>query len=379
MKEPELSFDEIRPYRDEEVNKVLARIANKPSFLKLAPYMFPHLKAKEIQEGFTYVQSTRAFQALYIHQGMRSLVGNSTDGLSYEGIKQLDKKTPYLFLSNHRDIILDSAFLNILLFEHGYDTTEIAIGDNLMVSPLVTDLMKLNKSFIVHRDIPRSDMLAYAQRLSTYVRHVLVEQGQSIWMAQRNGRTKDGLDETAPGLLKMLSMSGEKDLYHNIGELNLTPLAISYEFEPCAGLKAEELVHRKLGIPYEKDDKIAIIQGINASKGRVHLAVGQILTDELRQIDTSLRKNDWLRELARLVDQKIHSLYKKWPNTYLAADLLCDKPVYEHEYTAKEKERFMSYLDQELSGLHGDPELLRQQILSIYAGPLLQQEAMSVK
>ena len=232
MNETELSFEEIRPYRDEEVNEVLKGIAKKPSFLKLAPFMFPHLTAEEIQAGFSYVESTRAFQALYIHQGMRSLVGNSTDGLSYEGIKQLDKRTPYLFLSNHRDIILDSAFLNILLFEHGFDTTEIAIGDNLMVSSLVTDLMKLNKSFIVHRSAPRKLIPHYSRRLSAYIRHVIRNEGHSVWLAQRNGRTKDGLDETAPGLLKMLSLSGPKELTENFAQLNLTPWPFPMNMNP---------------------------------------------------------------------------------------------------------------------------------------------------
>ncbi|MEM7373198.1 MAG: 1-acyl-sn-glycerol-3-phosphate acyltransferase [Bacteroidota bacterium] len=377
MKTSDLSFDEIRPYRDEEVNEVLSQIATKPSFLKLISYMFPRLSSKDIQEGFAHIHSVSAFQALYIHQGMRSLASNSTDGLSYEGIKQLDKKTPYLFLSNHRDIILDSAFLNILLFEHGVDTTEIAIGDNLMVSPLVTDLMKLNKSFIVHRNAPRRLLPSYSKRLSQYIRHVLQEKEQSVWIAQRNGRTKDGVDQTAPGLLKMLSLSREEGLAASFAKLNLTAVAISYEYEPCAGLKAEELLHQELGLPYTKDDKTAIIQGIRAQKGRVHLAVGQPIKDFSVMDGPTERSNDWLRALAHLLDQEIDRLYKRWPTNYIASDLWLQEDRYTNHYSEQEKERFQQYLDHQVSLHKGDPFLLRQKVLEIYAGPVLGKQVLS--
>lgn len=372
-----LSFDEIRPYRDEEVNEVLTQIATKPSFLKLICYMFPHLSPEEIQEGFAHIHSVRAFQALYIHQGMRSLASNSTNGLSYEGVKRLDKQSPYLFLSNHRDIILDSAFLNILLFEHGFETTEIAIGDNLMVSPLVTDLMKLNKSFIVHRNPPRKLLPSYSRRLSQYIRHQISQHNQSVWIAQRSGRTKDGVDQTAPGLLKMLSLSGENGFEAGFEQLNITPVAISYEFEPCAGLKAEELVHQQLGLPYSKDDKTAIIQGIRAQKGRVHLAVGEPIQEIASHIQASDRINDKLRSLAAIIDQRIDRLYKRWPSNYIAADLWLQEEKYVSHYSRTDKEEFQDYLDHQVSLHKGDPFLLRQKILEIYAGPVLGKAVLS--
>ncbi|MEM7659089.1 MAG: 1-acyl-sn-glycerol-3-phosphate acyltransferase [Bacteroidota bacterium] len=374
MESPTLAFSEISPYEDDQVNEVLLKIAQKPSFLNMVQYMFPHLTGKEIQEGFKYIHSTRAFQALYIHQGIRSILGDSTNGLSYTGIKELDKQQAYLFLSNHRDIILDSACLNILLFEHGYDTTHIAIGDNLMVSKLVTSLMKLNKSFIVHRTPPRKQLLAYSERLSRYIQHVMQE-GQSVWVAQRSGRTKDGFDQTHPGLLKMLALTFEEENWQESWRaLNLTPMAISYEYEPCDGLKAEEMVHQELDLAYEKDDKRALITGIRQPKGRIHLAVGRPLKEEIDTIDLSQNKNQRLKQLAALMDQKIYELYKRWPTNYCAADMLRASAQYQDQYSAAEQGAFEAHLKKTLSKLQGPQEALRKKLLEIYAGPVLQWE-----
>lgn len=361
-----LSFEDIRPYHDEEVHEVLQRVCQKPSFFQLIRYLFPQMRQEEVVEGFSHIHSTRAFQALYIHSAIRSIVGSSTDGLSYSGIKELAKDRPHLFLSNHRDIILDSAFLNILLFEHGLETTQIAIGDNLMVSGLVTDLMKLNKSFIVHRSAPRHLMMAYSQRLSRYIRHLIGEQGASVWLAQRNGRTKDGRDQTAPALLKMLALSGSDDLATAFAELNIVPMAVSYEYEPCDGLKAEELVHQDLGLPYEKDDKLAIIQGIRAPKGRVHLAVGQPLALPPGSLPTN--RNEACRVLAVRLDEAIDGLFRRWPTHYIAADLRDGSTRFEGHYSAAEKARFLTYLDTRIQGLKGDPDRLRHKLIDIYAG-----------
>ena len=366
MEEHALTFEDIRPYHDEEVHAVLQRITQKPSFFQLIRYLFPQMRREDIIEGFRHIHSTRAFQALYIHSAIRSIVAHSTEGLSYTGIRELDKTRPHLFLSNHRDIILDSAFLNILLFEHGYETSQIAIGDNLMVSGLVTDLMKLNKSFIVHRSAPRHLMLAYSQRLSRYIRHLIQEKGASVWLAQRNGRTKDGRDQTAPALLKMLALSGPDDLATAFGALHIVPMAVSYEYEPCDGLKAEELVHQDLGLPYEKDDKQAIIQGIRAPKGRVHLAVGEPLHLAPGSLGTD--RNAACRQLAAQIDEAIAALYHRWPTHYIAADLRDDCTRHQAHYTPEARAQFLAYLDQRAQGLRGDPERLRRKLIEIYAG-----------
>ncbi|GAB4417756.1 MAG: 1-acyl-sn-glycerol-3-phosphate acyltransferase [Bacteroidia bacterium] len=368
MEDHTQDFDAIRPYHDEEVHQILARISHKHSFFQLIGYLFPQMTQAEVVEGFSHIHSIRAFQALYIHRAIRSIAADSTDGVTYEGLKGLSKSQPYLYLANHRDIILDSAFLNVLLFEHGFDTTQIAIGDNLMVSPLVTDLMKLNKSFIVHRSAPRHLMVPYAQRLSGYIRKTLHADRCSLWLAQRNGRTKDGIDETSPALLKMLQISGPDDLVASFQALHLVPVAISYEYEPCDGLKAEECYHARHGLPYTKDDKVSIVRGIRDRKGRVHLAVGQPLHDEIAALGDTTNRNAWFRSLAARVDAEIWRLYRRWPTHYIAADLLLGEARHAAHYSADERAQFTAYVDRRVSELRGDPVELRQILLEIYAG-----------
>ncbi|MEO0473841.1 MAG: glycerol acyltransferase, partial [Bacteroidota bacterium] len=268
-------------------------------------------------------------------------------------------------------IILDPAVLNVLRFELGYDTTEIAIGDNLMVSQLVTDLMKLNRSFVVHRSAPRAEVYQYSLRLSTYIRQAIEHNRVSVWLAHRNGRAKDGLDQTHTGLLKMLNMSGEGSVLDNFRSLNIVPMAISYEYEPCDFLRAEELVHQQLDLPYQKDDKIAIIRGIRDPKGRVHLAIGAALDDQFYdQIDPRANRNAQIRQLCAAFDREIVGLYKLWPNHYIALDRLNGKRDLEAHYSAEEEAAFDQWLDKRLAKASGPPDYLRQVILDMYANPV---------
>jgi hypothetical protein len=364
------SFEEIRPYHDEEVQGVLQRLINKPSFSLLMRYLFPDRATHETLEDLRHIQSTQAFQAQYIRRAIRRIISDSTEGLSISGLDQLDKLTPYFFISNHRDIILDSAFLNVLLFEHGYDTTQIAIGDNLMVSQLVTDLMKLNKSFVVHRSLGRHEFLAYSERLSRYLRHVQADRQESVWMAQRNGRAKDGNDRTQAALLKMLDISGKKlSEPESFRPFRILPMAISYEYEPCDNLKAEELVHQALGLPYTKDDKLGMIRGIRDPKGRVHIGLGSPLDAELDTIEASNR-NDWMRQLAGLIDRQIWAQFHLWPTHYLAADLLADSNRFAGHYSPAQLSQFMQHMEKRLLEVKGDRRRLQQQFLEIYAQPV---------
>ena len=370
MEEDTLSFDEIRPYHDHEVNEVLMRLTKKPSFFKLMKYMFPEESGESIVENFKHIHTTLSFQEKYISRAIRKMVRDSSSGLTYEGLEKLDPEKPYLFISNHRDIIMDSAILNVLLFEHGYNTTEIAIGDNLMVSSLVTDLMKLNKSFIVHRKVPMHDMLAYSTRLSKYIRTTLTDKQSSVWLAQRNGRAKDGDDKTQASLLKMLNISGQRSLAENYGELNIIPMAVSYEIEPCGALKAEEWVHEHLGITYEKDDKTGMIRGIRDPKGRIHLHIGEPISPSLKDIPKDQKKNEWIQSLANLIDDQIFSLYKLWPGNYIASDVLSGTTEFADHYSQEEKEAFDQMLQKQVQAAKGDPDLLRMRLLSIYAKPV---------
>ncbi len=370
MIESPLSYDAIRPYHEEEIPEVLQRLSQKPSFALLMRYLFPEQSIQQIEAKFAAIRNVDEFQDQYIRHAVWRMLKDSAGEVTWEGFEQLQPGKKNVFLSNHRDIILDSAILNVLLKDAGFSTSKIAIGDNLLVSGLVTDLMKLNKSFIVHRDVARQDMLAYSQRLSAYIREQIVKGIDSVWVAQRNGRTKDGNDQTHTGLLKMLNVSGSGTPVENFRELNLIPMSISYEFDPCDGLKAEEMVHLHQGISYEKDDKEGMIRGIRDPKGRIHLCLCTPLDQLIDQLPEPRNLNAWLRELADLLDHEIHHRYRLWPSNFIAADLLSGDNCHAHAYGGEEARRFQAHMETQLTGRKGDPALLRDQFLRIYATPV---------
>lgn len=376
MPEVNLNFDEIRPYHDHEVKQVLKQLMDKPSFFSLMDYLFADIPPEKLVESFHTLEGTQDFQKQYIHKAIRRIVSDSSDGLTFDGFEHLIDGTPHLFLSNHRDIILDCAFLNILLVEHGLNTTRIAIGDNLMVSSLVTALMKLNKSFIVHRNAPRDQVIAYSKRLSAYISHSILNDKSSVWLAQRNGRTKDGDDKTHSGLLKMLGIHAEGNYQQAIVDLNIIPMALSYEYEPCDALKAEELVHLAMDIPYSKDDKLSMIKGIREPKGRIHLSIGPSLKDKIEQIPSTLNRNQWLQSVAKLVDKHIYQQYKLWETNYISFDLLNGGEIYAHKYQPSQKKDFEAYMKERLEWMKGPKKALKRQFLEIYANPVVNHQSL---
>jgi len=369
MRDSVLSFEEIRPYRDDEVKTVMARLAQKPSFKVLLQYMFPDQDQKKLENGLLKIDSTFAFQAQYISRAIQHMIDDSMGELTHGGFERISKNKGYLYISNHRDIILDSALLNYKFYQMGIETAQMAIGDNLLVSGLVTDLLKLNKSFIVHRNLERKDRIPYSNRLSAYIRDVLAS-NKSIWMAQRSGRAKDGNDLTNPGLIKMLSLAGGDDYRASFKALQMVPMAVSYEFEPCDMLKAEELVHTMQDLPYEKDDKIGMIRGIRDPKGRVHVNLGKVIEGELAGLQDEKRVNGFFKNVAELLDQEILKLYKLWPNNYIAYDLLSGDHKFDSFYSSTDKETFLDYAQKKLAPMKGDPQLLNNKFLEIYANPL---------
>lgn len=374
MSEVNLSFDEIRPYFDSEVPGVIQQLSQKPSFFALMNYLFPTQSKEEIVERFSKITGVEQFQTEIIQHAIWRMVEESADEITHEGLDQLEEGKCYLFLSNHRDIILDSAILNVLLKKRGRPTTKIAIGDNLLVSSLVTDLMKLNKSFIVHRDVARQDMVPFSKRLSSYIREQITSGSDSIWIAHRNGRAKDGNDVTNTGLLKMLNFSANSDLAEGYKALNIIPMAISYEFDPCDGLKAEELYHTNRGLPYTKDDKVGMVNGIRGEKGRVHLKLGNHISTWIDKVTPIPNFNMWLRSLANALDCEIHKDYKLWPSNYVALDALNGDSRHSDHYNEEEKAKFFSHMEQALVERIGEQEGLKKHFLEIYANPVLNQQ-----
>lgn len=366
-----LEFDQIRPYYDHEVQPVIQRLVTKPSFHVLFRHLFPGLPPEAIARQMADICDTATLQERVISKMVRNMLDQSSEGVTVSGLDALNPATGYLFISNHRDIILDPAILQVLMFEAGLPTSRIAIGDNLMVSNLVTDLMKLNKSFIVHREVERQHFYAHSMRLSRYIHHSITEENASVWIAQRNGRTKDGNDLTQTALLKMVLMAGEGSIDELVCRLNLRPMAISYEWEPCDGLKAEERFHLLAGAPYQKDDKAAMIQGIRKPKGRIHLAIGPDLCDDVRHICASTsNRNHQIRALCDLIDNFVHLNYRLWPGNYLAYEWVTGDTQFANRYSEEEKHHFDIHLESSIANLKGDPDTLRRLLLDMYAYPV---------
>jgi glycerol-3-phosphate O-acyltransferase len=307
-----------------------------------------------------------------IYQTVGKIVRDSTDGVTCAGLEAIDVNAGSVFITNHRDIVLDSALLNYLLFGSKLDTTYIAIGDNLLRINWVKDLVRLNKSFIVKRNLQKHDMLLASKKLSAYIRHLVVEEKKYIWIAQREGRTKNGIDATQPGVLKMLNMSSEMDLVDAFRQLNIIPISISYEIEPCERFKVAEQKARLEEGKYLKspeEDIKSMYSGIVDPKGRVHFGFGKSLNQFLPEVDRNQSKNDQIQQITEFLDQQIKLNYKIWPGNYIALDLLQEKNEFEHLYTPEQKEKFIETMNQKLMGFSS--EISHRLYLEIYANPLL--------
>ncbi|MGZ4118845.1 MAG: 1-acyl-sn-glycerol-3-phosphate acyltransferase, partial [Bacteroidia bacterium] len=272
------NFDDIRPYYDHEAREVMQRIKNDPMFMQLVKHIWPGMTRQEAFAKADKVNDNMAFQLEFMHQAIRVIVERSSTGLTCSGFENVDPDKAYLYIANHRDILLDSAILQILLVEHGFKTSEITFGNNLMQGNFITDFGKLNRMFTVLREGNSRELYEISQKLSAYIRHTIVDKNVSVWIAQRNGRTKDGNDITQTGLIKMLNMSGGKNFSESIRQLQIVPLSISYEYEPCDDLKVQELYLSSLHSKYVKapgEDLNSIITGIMQPKGRIHMTVGK--------------------------------------------------------------------------------------------------------
>ncbi len=373
MEFPPGYFDEIRPYNEGEITPALERIIADPLFPRISRYLFPDLDPVDFTREILRCKTPRAVQENITKKAFEVIAENTTDGLSYKGFEHLSGNSAYLFMSNHRDIILDSSLLGLALFAHGLIHAEIAYGSNLVLSPVVSDIWKVNQMFTVIRDGSARERLQQSVVLSEYIRNTVTERNQSVWIAQRSGRSKDGHDKSEPALLKMLySSNREIDLAESLGALNIAPVSISYEIEPCDFLKVREIyVSQKQ--PYEKqpkEDLKSMITGLMQPKGRVNLTVGKAFTtEELHQTGYS-NLNEYLEWIAARIDNWIYKHYQLWPNNYIAADLLNQENKYQDHYTMEQKEKFSLYMNKGLQELEGDQQKLVQLFLQMYSNPV---------
>lgn len=367
------NFDDIRPYYDNEAREVMRRLQHDPLFMQLIKHLWPEMTQEEAFAKADKVTSNMAFQLEFMHQAIRVIVSRSSMGLTCSGFENIDPNQAYLYIANHRDILLDSAILQILLVEHGFETSEITFGNNLMQGNFITDFGKLNRMFTVVREGNSRELYEISQKLSAYIRHTIVHKNVSVWIAQRNGRTKDGNDLTQSGLIKMLNMSGGKNFSESIKQLKIVPLSISYEYEPCDDLKVQESYLSSLHSKYVKapgEDLTSILTGITQPKGRIHMAVGKPIDKELFQIEKISNENEKIKQLVNVIDEQLYANYKLWPVNYIAMDILSESEEFSSYYSEEEKQNFVNYIKQKSSKLKGDEQSLFNLFVNMYANPV---------
>jgi hypothetical protein len=374
----EYNFDEIRCFRNEEVHEVLERLSNEKQFMKVLSTIYPLLPKEVIKQRLMSFQSNYEFQKELVYPFLQYLEANMTTGIKLNGIEKINKNEAYLYISNHRDIILDSALLCSKLIENGLDTVEIAIGDNLLIFPWIEDLVRVNKSFIVKRGLSARTVLESSQRLSAYMAHTINDKKQSIWIAQREGRAKDSDDRTQESLLKMFNMAGNGSFTENLIRLNICPLTISYEYDPCDFLKAMEFQQRRDNPDFKKqpqDDLLNMETGVMGYKGKVVYELSGSINEDLRAIASKYsNRNEQITLTAQLIDQKIHSNYTVFANNKIAFDLLNGENRFAHEYSTIEKLDFERYLSKQISKINledKDENFLFRKLLEMYANPLI--------
>lgn len=370
-------FDTIRPFHDHEVNAAIQSILHDPMMNAVMQFTFPDKTETEKAEILTNIHSTQDFQGNIVYFALQKILAQSSDGLSTSGFDKLDKNTAYLFISNHRDIFLDTSLLNFILFEQGLILTASAIGDNLVRMPLLNTLAKINRNFLVLRGLPPREMLQSSRLMSEYVHELLTKENRSVWIAQREGRTKDGNDATNSGVLKMLSMAaGKENLGLYFKKLRIVPVSISYEYDPTDSLKLPELLanmNNETYVKHEKEDFNSIMSGLLGQKKHIHFHAGDVLDSEMDNIIALDNANQQVKALAQLIDKQIIGNYKLWSSNYIAYDLLNETDTYAAHYTPTEKSAFKERLATKVDGTNAEA---RQCFLEMYANPVVNKSVL---
>lgn len=369
-------FDEIRPYHNEELPQIFEELIADPGFRQAAASTMPEISEEQLVAALRTFKTKFEFQKAFMYPLLWKIANRHSDGLTMDISALKDKTKACTYISNHRDIILDSGFLSILLVDEGLDTVEIAIGDNLLIYPWIKKLVRVNKSFIVQRALTMRQMLEASALMSRYIHHTIQDKNQSVWIAQREGRAKDSDDRTQESVLKMLAMGGEGDLIDRLLELNIAPLSLSYEYDPCDYLKAQEFQLKRDNPEYKKttaDDLKNMQIGLFGYKGRVHFSVATPIGDDLLNMDRTAPKTEIFKEVAQLIDRRIHAGYRMYSGNYVAYDLLNHSTRFDAHYSTEEKERFEAYIQGQLDKIEiadKDIPFLYEKLLLMYANPL---------
>ncbi len=371
------NFDDIRPLNADEVPLAIEELLASDEFKRAINYIKPNLDWDQFAAAMRTCKTIEQFKSTLSYDAVMTVAKKTTFSLTVSGRSRLPQGRPACtFISNHRDIVLDASFLNVILMDLGYGATQVAIGDNLLIRPWIRTFVRLNNSFIVKRGVAIRQMLDVSRNLSAYINHTIKDSKESVWIAQREGRAKDSNDKTQPSVLKMLCMGGDNDVLTNLAELNIVPVAISYEFDPCDYLKAKEFQLKRDNADYQKsqhDDLLNMETGILGNKGRVHLTMGTQINDELKKLDPTMEKNELFAAVAAIIDKEIYKHYRFYPCNYVAYDMLSGTRHFSENYGLKDKKAFETYLQGQVDKIdipNKDEAFLRRKILEMYTNPL---------
>jgi len=366
-------FDSIRPYYDSEVNEALKSLLHHPMMKAMMDFTFPEVEDDVWKEQLSRTHSIRDFQVNFVYQSIQRVLERSSEGLTTSGFEKLEPNTSYLFISNHRDIILDTSLLNVSLIDHGLVMTASAIGDNLVKKDFLLKLSKLNRNFLVQRGLSPRELLQSSKLMAEYMYHLLSKENRSVWIAQREGRTKDGNDATHQGVLKMVGMANdEARIMDFFKKLKIVPVSISYEYDPTDALKMPQLIalsKDEVYIKEKNEDFITLLSGIIGQKKRIHIHVGHVLENEYEKIIAENDNNNkQIQALAQVIDDSILQSYKLWPTNFIAYDILYKTTRFEHLYNEKERQLFERRLEMRIDA---DNETMREGFLAMYANPVV--------
>jgi len=368
------NFETLRPYYDSEAPEVMERMSQYDAYFEIMAYLWPEMSKEVMIQKALQTNSPYDFQTGYMSEGIWKIIKSTSTGLTWSGLENLDRNKANLYIANHRDILLDSAILQIILDKEDFETSEITFGSNLITEGFITDFAKMNRMVSIKREGNAKELYDISQQLSAYIRHSILDKNTSVWIAQRNGRTKDGNDITQTGLLKMLNMSGQYDFAKNFEELNIIPLTISYEYEPCDALKVQETYLSSLLSKYVKapnEDINSVITGIKQPKGKIQVAFGKPINQKLKEINAIGNENEKIKLLASHIDKQIHQNYKLNPVNYIAYDIINQTNVFDSKYTEQEKNDFVLYVEKQTKGLKGESEILKNLFITLYANPVV--------
>lgn len=374
-------FSEIAPFDDDVFSAKMAALVHEPGFEHAVRYVMPQVDYQSFVETLLSIPNKDLFQTKIMWPFLEMLCEKTTSGITCSGLDNIKPGYAYTFITNHRDIVLDASFLNLCFLRKGIPTSEVGIGDNLLIYEWITDLVKLNRSFIVKRNLRLSKALEAARELSAYIHFAICDKKRSVWIAQREGRAKDSNDLTQEAVIKMLALGGGGSFAENIESLNIMPVSISYEYDPNDYLKAREFLLKRLDPNFKKsqrDDLFSMETGLLQPKGRIHFEIGECINSTLHEDLAGADRHEAVKRVCHLIDCAIHGGYHLFPINYIASDMLHNVHRYSSYYSAEEAEAFGKYIEAQLDkvDIEGtqisalDRSFMKEMMLTMYSNPL---------